>query len=241
MQQRNWTILWISILGLLILSACDALLDSTAGNGNVVEETRTVSNFTEIRIATGGRVYVTLGDEYEITVNIDENLLDLLTTEVDDNTLVIDQRSNTGIRPTELTVRVTLPELEGIHITGAGDINVAPVESDSFAISISGAGDVRVDELIADELDVEVSGAGNVVIEAGRVTKQDIRLSGAGNYNAGDVESETVEVNLSGVGAATINASESITGNLSGVGSITYSGDASVDVETSGVGSIRRN
>ncbi len=76
------------ILGLLTLAACD---DSLEGNGDVVTDNRTVSQFDAIDADNGVVVILTvdptaIGDVV-LAVTADSNLQEFLTTEVTDSTL----------------------------------------------------------------------------------------------------------------------------------------------------------
>jgi len=71
------------------------------------------------------------------------------------------------------------------------------------------------------------------------VRRQEVRLTGAGEYDAADLKGESVEVELSGVGKATVWATEALDIQLSGVGNVSYYGDPRVTQNVSGVGKVK--
>jgi len=52
------------------------------GNGNVVTEERSVSSFEKVKGSAGIDVYLTEGNENKIVVEADENLLELIETDI---------------------------------------------------------------------------------------------------------------------------------------------------------------
>lgn len=81
-------VLILLTLGGLALAACD---DSLEGNGDVVTENRTVSQFDAIDADNGVRVILTVDPtatgDVVLAVTADSNLQEFLTTEVTDRTL----------------------------------------------------------------------------------------------------------------------------------------------------------
>ena len=64
-----------------IAFATTACAQNVSGNGDVVEENRPVEPFSSIDIGGVLNVYLTQGDTESVTVEADENLLDLIITE----------------------------------------------------------------------------------------------------------------------------------------------------------------
>ena len=66
----------------------------------------------------------------------------LLTTEVRSGRLELGSESsfstNRGIKYT-----ITVVSLDGVEISGSGDVTAAGIDTDSFEVKISGSGDVR--------------------------------------------------------------------------------------------------
>ncbi|MBC7333857.1 MAG: DUF2807 domain-containing protein, partial [Actinobacteria bacterium] len=70
---------------------------------------------------------------------------------------------------------------------------------------------------------------------------QKISISGVGSYDAKELESRNCKIVISGTGKATVNVSETLDINMSGIGSINYIGNPSVTQSiTTGGGTIRR-
>lgn len=225
-----------------LLAGCSlslADLDEVIGSGDQTTQSRDVSGFDAVRLEGVGAVDVTEGDGFSVEVSADENLMDRITTEVEAGTLVIGvERGFTIVPRAGITVSVVLPELTGLEVSGAGDVDAGPVEAGAFEIGVSGAGSVTVDELVADELTVAVSGVGGVRIDGGEVSEQSVTLSGVGDYSAVDLESATADVANSGVGSIEVWATERLVADISGTGDVRYRGSPTTEVSISGLGSF---
>jgi hypothetical protein len=65
-----------------------------------------------------------------------------------------------------------------------------------------------------------------------------VRLSGVGSYEAGDLESQTAKVSVSGAGSATVWAKNTLDASLTSVGSIKYYGTPSVTSHIDNLGKL---
>ena len=189
------------------------------GSGTLITREFDVAAFDHVVLDGGFDVNVTAGGEPAVTVTVDDNLADLFTAEVEAGALHLDWKKS--CRPNrKCRVDVTLPELKGFTVNGAGDVEIKGVRGARLELRINGAGDMEVSGSV-DELELVVSGAGDV--EAGELLAQD------------------VEVRVSGAGDATVRAARSLDATVSGVGEITYLGDpAEKETRVSGVGEINR-
>ena len=87
------TLIKLTTFLLLLVTTTSCFMDGLTGikgNGEVVSEDRTISaNFSEIKVSQGIEVYVTQGNSTELKVEADENIIDILRTEVKNNELKI--------------------------------------------------------------------------------------------------------------------------------------------------------
>jgi len=85
------------------------------GNGNVTTENRNLNaSFTSIEAAEGLDVYITQGDNESISVEADENLHDLILTDIDDGVLSIHTKENIG-RSSAKKIHVSFKDLSSIN------------------------------------------------------------------------------------------------------------------------------
>lgn len=198
-----------------------------SGNGNVVKETRDVSGFTGVHVSSGIDCYLSQGNDFEVTVEADENLMEVILTEIKGGMLVI-RTDRTNIRRAKAKkVFVTLPELTELKISSAGDCEgQTPFRCEDLRLGISSAGNLSL-EVEAERIDVEISSSGDASI-AGKAAFLDASLSSAGDLNAFDLVAGKVNVDVSSAGDARVHATEEISMNASSAGSIYYTGDAAI-------------
>jgi len=220
---------FLSLVLVLSLSSCyfDGWGTGISGNGNVVEETRDISGFIAVEVSTGIDVYLTQGDGFEVMVEADENLQDVILTEVEGDRLVV-RTDRTNIRNAKSKkVHISLPELSELKISSAGDcVGQTPFQCEDLRLSISSAGDLTL-EVEADRIDLDISSSGNARI-SGSAAEFDASLSSAGDLDAFDLVAGIVDVSVSSAGNASVHATEEISMSASSAGNIYYRGDARV-------------
>ena len=119
-QKINYLVSFSLVFGMLFLltSSCTYAYKGIKGNGNVVKQERDVSSFSGIEVGGAFRVYLTQGSSEKLVVEADENLLEVIETEVKGSTLKI--RTTEDIRDSkELNIYITFKNLEEPDISGA--------------------------------------------------------------------------------------------------------------------------
>jgi hypothetical protein len=209
-----------------------------SGNGNVVKETRDVTGFTGVHVSSGIDVYLSEGDQYEVVVEADENLIEVIETDLKGDMLVVGTDQVNIRRAEAKRVHVTLPHLKELKISSAGDCKgQTPFHCGDLRLSISSAGDMSL-EVEADRIVLDISSSVDAKI-TGKANLLDASLSSAGDLDAYDLEARSVEVNVSSAGDARVFATEEISMSASSAGNIYYRGDPKVvHSSTSSAGGI---
>ena len=226
------------IIAALLITQCDFLEDFEKGNGEIVTEKRSVDDFDGLRIAGNFEVILEEGDQPNVQVNTDENLLDFIDTEVSAGILRVTQEKKL-ISKSKIRIIISFQELNEIRAMGAALIkNEDYLRSEDLEIIMEGAGAVDL-KIISDKLKVELSGAG-VISLAGEVQKQELNLMGAGKLEAFDLDSKECDVSVGGLGGAEIYVTEKLNATIEGVGSIKYDGQPEdINTEIKGLGRIK--
>lgn len=213
----------------------------------IASEVRAVSDFDKVVLHHVGNLTIIQGKPESIVVEADKRTLPRIVTEVRDGTLVIEvgrawwERLLTGFMHwgKDVAYTLTVNQLRGLRIHGAGNVHADALATDSLEIRTSGASTVTIDHLTAQKLDVSVSGHGEYHI-AGQVVAQHVDISGSADFRAGDLDSETAEIKVSGNSNATVRVSKSLDIKISGIGSVEYYGNPGVTQSITGVGEVRR-
>ncbi|MBN2610318.1 MAG: DUF2807 domain-containing protein [Bacteroidales bacterium] len=225
---------------LLILHGCVINLgDSVSGSGHVVEETRNIGNFNSLKVSNGFDVFITQVNEPYLRVEVDDNLLEHLKTEVSDNTLKIYSKVNINNARSQ-KVYVGYKNLNEINISSAGDVRGEnTMHTSNLNIRLSSAGDLKLD-LIAEEVDIDISSSGNAIL-SGQTHSLYAGLSSAGDLNAYELEAKTASVNVSSAGNAKVYVTDEARFNSSSAGDIYYKGNPEIlESQSSSGGDIRK-
>ena len=225
-----------SIFFLVAFAGCD-FINTETGNGDIVEDFRSYDDFDELEIA--GNYQVTLisnSSNTGINIRADENLQDLIKTELKGSTLEV--YSEVRLRGSEtIQLTVNYDNLHKIEISGAAQLdNEGKLKSEILEVQMSGAGAMELD-IEATKLHLDMSGAGAVIL-SGSTEIQKVTLSGAGSFEAYDLVSKKAYVTISGVGGAQLSVDEVLDATVSGVGGITYRGNPKVNKSVSGLGKV---
>jgi hypothetical protein len=207
---------------------------AVTGSGVKLTETRKISDFTEIEVSDGVTLEVKKGAT-SLTIEGDDNIVPLYTTEVVGGVLKIKRKERGIIRTKkDLVVRVSTPALKRIDASGGVNATLDSVTDRAFAATLSGGVELNAKGLDLDTLDLEASGGVNVRA-AGSAKNAKLHTSGGVELHARELKVAAVDVDASGGCTLEVTARESITGEISGgVGVTVYGNPPKSRVKASG-------
>lgn len=228
----------ILILGLILLSI------SLVNQATAEEEERDVPSFSNIALRISGKVYLEQGNKQSIRIVAKESTLEEIITEVKNRTLNI-RFPNTNMfkkfEPGKIEIYITVPEVDGLSVSGSGDINAEEVETRILDLAVSGSGDINIDELSVERVKASISGSGGINIESGGVADEfSVSMSGSGNVSAGGFEAKDVSVRISGSGNCRITSNGSVKARIAGSGNVIYGGNPAIDSSVAGSGRVKK-
>ncbi len=236
MCKKRLLLVLLLLVAILSVTACDA--NFVRGSGDLITETRDVSNFDSIALSGSGEVVISQGGGESLTIETDDNVMEHVKAEVVGGTLELGFEEGFNLVDyTRLIFTVGVDDLTSLSISGSGDIESDEIETDRLEATVTGSGDIQIGTLTADEVKARITGSGDMDL-TGEVAAQDVTISGSGKYRAGDLRGESVEVSISGSGDATVWATDSLDVNISGSGSVDYYGRPSMSTSGSGSGNV---
>lgn len=203
-----------------------------------------VGNFSELSLGIAANLYLKQGADTKVEVECDDDIFDEIEFEVKGDRLVIKKDGNWnwggGWRKSEVTVYVTMNEIEELSVSGSGNIEgEGRLRTEDVQLSVSGSGDMDL-EMESDELEMRISGSGSIRLN-GSAEEAEARISGSGRVKAEDMTVRTFQARISGSGSCYITATDEIEANISGSGSVYYAGDPKrVISNSSGSGKVKR-
>lgn len=231
-------ILTISLfLSLLSLSSCYFPINAVQGNGKIVNKEIIIPNISEIVLKGSGDVFITKGDKPSLFIETDENIFDLLDTQISENRLILDSKET--ISPSKLIYWITVSKINEIIIDGSGDVMVNEgFNSNNFKSTIKGSGDIFVKNLNTESLKVLISGSGNIKM-SGSCNIASLEVDGSGDIIFNEMESKRVTASINGSGDMKINVTEYFKAVINGSGDIGYIGNPSTfETKVNGSGEI---
>ena len=237
------TLARLTIAMILAFLASSCMLDvnwgsGVKGNGVVVEESRPISEeFTAVTASEGLDVFVSQGREFDIRVEADENVIELIGTDIRDGKLKVHAIKNIG-RATK-NIYVTLPEVTALHASSGAGLEVrGSLETDKIHLDASSGADLHAD-LVADEVEVDCSSGADIRI-SGRANLMYADASSGSDIKAQDLEVKVCHANASSGADIKVLVTESLMADASSGADIHYSGDARVETKKSASGSVHR-
>lgn len=235
---RKLSILFIlSLLVVALMPSCRKV----SGSGPVVSETRNISGFREVKSDFSGDVYVTQGSTYNVRIEAQQNIIDVIETVLNDGILTLRGKSNTIIKPdTRIKIYITMPNIDGLVVSGSGDMMLQnDVATSDLYMKVSGSGSITVPKLTAGSVDANITGSGEIDIWDGTVTSETIDISGSGSMDFSGLKANTGDIRISGSGDARVYVTSSLKVRISGSGSVYYRGTPTIDVSITGSGKLK--
>jgi hypothetical protein len=204
-----------------------------------------LSAFTEISVRNNANVILLQGPEQSVTATAKEETIGKLIVEVKDRRLIIRYPTNTWFdskwNPGEVTVNVTMPQIDDLSVSGSGSISADDfISSRILDCLVSGAGFIRLMNLKADKITTRLSGPGHLQLAGEEVVSElKLSLSGSGGVKSSGLKAKSVNVLISGSGSCTVHAVENLNCKIAGSGSVTYYGNPAVETTIVGSGTVK--
>lgn len=162
-----------------------------------------VEAFTAVTLSIPGKAYVRQGDSYSVELDGPDDLLEEIETVVEGEKLVIRHKDRWRMWDSHdyknIIVRITLKQIEGLHVSGSGDMLVMTrVKTDNLKLKVSGSGSLKA-EVDAGSVHADISGSGNMVVR-GAMKSLESNISGSGRLEVNAAIAGHAAFALSGSG-----------------------------------------
>jgi Putative auto-transporter adhesin, head GIN domain len=213
-QNYRWALAAL-VIGLIVggtvglLVGSDVFQDSSSstsveGSGVAATEARDLPSFSSVELAGSNTVTIRVGEDQSVVVRADDNLIDRVTTAVQDDSLVIGNIPGSYAAKSPMSVTVSVPSLNALTLTGSGVISVTDIAASSLTVRLPGSGVLRA---------------------SGTATRLDVTLDGSGDAQFEQLIAGDVRAVVSGSGRIVLTATKSLDASVPGNGVIFYSGN----------------
>jgi len=209
--------IYISILTAVAVFVCGCDWHGTRGNGNVVTDTRTIGQFSNVEASGGLQIEWRPGSP-TLSVTTDNNLLPYIDTTLIGNKLRIHTRE---------------------HLMPTHGIKVVIVSQSLNAAKLTGAVRLTANEISGAKLFLESTGASHITLR-GTVGELLADMTGASRLEAKELQTKTAEISTTGAANADVAVTDTLRVSITGAGKVTYSGNPpTIEKHITGAGSIR--
>ena len=211
--------LLLVLLPLLVLAGCHhGMHNQITGSGKREVQKREVASFTSISTQGAFDIQVVCQKPVSLEIEGDDNILSLVSTEVSHSVLYVKSAKAYSVSQ-PIALRISVPNLDGLTVSGAGKIEISGMKNDKFEIDSEGAPSIKV------------SGTTKVV---------DIDTSGAAKIDTHNLHASRAVVDSKGVSKVDLDASDQLDVTISGPSQVTYQGDPVVNKTVHGPGKIEK-
>lgn len=211
------------------------------GNGETTTITRSTPDYDGIKCAGSFDYILVKGTEGNITIEGESNLLQYITTEVKNNTLIVKTENDISLQTSRnKTIKITIPfeNISSVALAGSGDLwNEDLITSSDFKAALAGSGDLKL-AVDAKNTTAKVAGSGDLTLK-GNTTDLEVDVAGSGDFHGFELQSNNTKVSVAGSGDAKVVCNGNLTARVAGSGSIKYKGNPTKeDSKVAGSGSI---
>lgn len=187
-----------------------------SGSGKRELQKRTVAPFTSISTNGAFTIEVTCQKDQSLEVEGDDNVLEYVTSEVSGNILRLDNSKNYSTNE-PVKFRISVPNLEGLSVNGAGHVEIKNLNNDKFEIDTNGAA---------------------TIVASGRTKLIDVGANGAGKVDALNLHAARGVVDTRGVARVDVDVKDQLDITIQGPATVSYKGDPVVNKTIHGPGKI---
>lgn len=206
------------------------------GNGNVITKTRSIDKFDKVNVGGSFEVNLVDGNEGEIMLEGEENILPYIETTVKNGKLNVQFKENINIKTTErLVITIPFESIHAVSLGGSGNINVKKrIKSDEASFNIGGSGNITAN-VDANTVKTSIGGSGNIKLK-GNTNNFKCSIAGSGSVNAYELDTNSLKASIAGSGSVQTTVSSKIKASIVGSGSVYYKGNPK-NIDTSSIGS----
>ena len=223
MKTKTTKLAFVFLMTVVCTSCVIEAFNGIKGDRNVVTENRKITeDFTAIRTSTGLDVNITQENQNAVIVEADENLQNLIVTEVENGVLKIYSEKNIWSAKSK-KVHVSIKTLNSLKASSGSEVrSVKKIQSEEISIGASSGASIKM-TVVANSIATNTS-SGATIRVSGSADNHAAKASSGSSIKAYDLISKNVIVNVSSGANIDIHASEKIEARASSGGDIDYKG-----------------
>ena len=232
----------IFIYFIAILTAFFALFlpSCVIGSGDISTEERVIKDFDSISASSGINLFAKEGMEPSITIEAEDNIIPLITTEVKNGHLEIGKKKFiiSFVNKKPINVYIEFTNLNEIEVSSGSSISIDYIETDKLKINLNSGSKADLN-IIAEEIEI-YAGSGSIIDIKGQIKLQEIQLNSGSSYNAEKLESQECIIELNSGSIARVSVRDRIDAEINSGSYLEYLGSPELILDISSGGNIKK-
>lgn len=220
----------IVLLFLVLISTTSCMFDGFGiqGNRNVVRQDRSIQEeFSKIKVSQGINLYLTQGDQIDLNVEVDENILELLKTEVVGDELRIYFEKNVS-RTKARNVYLVATTIEGIKTSSGAHVkNMGSIITHKLDLNSSSGSGLSLEDIEAKEV-VCSSSSGSKIYLTGETKSFKSNASSGSHIDADKLTTKFSQADVSSGAGISTRVTDELTAHASSGGNVSYVGNPEI-------------
>ena len=207
------------IIIVLSTTSCRKLpedLDGFTGVGRVEIENRTLASFENVHLSSVVNAMIFESRSQTVSVIAGANILDLVTTEVRENTLYVNVE-NGDFEGTAVTIEIGIPSMASLTTDGTNSVDLLGITTNFLEANLQGEGHIFI---------------------SGETDELIVNSTGSTDFDGFGFLAKTCKVSHSGTGKISVSVGSSLFGTLTSSGDIVYQGSPQIEIDVTGRGRI---
>jgi hypothetical protein len=236
------SILKYTALLLVIITTSSCVITGTKGNNQIVTQERKLNkSFDGIDVSQGINVFLTQGNEENISVETDENIQEILITKVNNNNILEVYFDENVRKVATKNVYITAKNIHFLDTSSGASITAEEaIKTATLELKSSSGSSIRVE--VVSNLATAKASSGSSIKIIGKTNSFNAKASSGSTIRADRFESSEVEAKVSSGASIDVNAKNLLVASASSGGSIDYEGNPKKLVKnTSSGGNVHKN
>ncbi|WP_070156667.1 head GIN domain-containing protein [Sphingobium phenoxybenzoativorans] len=224
-------------MSLCAVTACSDSSDAVPSASPV--NTLGLRDFTRIQSTGPDNVIVSVGKDFAVKADGSDRALKVLEIKVVNGELRIGRREGWanmfGGMDEGATIHVAMPAINGVGLTGSGDVDVDRAQGSGLDLSLTGSGNLKIGAAKVGALTADVTGSGNIAL-TGTADSAKLSSTGSGDVDGKGLKAGRASVSVLGSGNVGLASDGPVDISIMGSGDVDVKGRAQCKVSAMGSG-----
>ncbi|WP_420551557.1 GIN domain-containing protein [Tenacibaculum aiptasiae] len=212
------------------------------GEGPIVTRTLSIEDFNSINASGRANITITQGNTQEVTATGQANIIEAITTGVNNDIWDIGLEGPCGYSYDELSINIVVPNINKIESGGINTIVVNDFNNQTeLAIDLGGSGSLTLNAFEGiTALDFSAGGTGSFTANKDITTLNTLNInqSGAFEYSGFNINVDDCTIIAGGTGTTEVTVQNNLDVTISGTATVRYKGNPTITQNISGTGQL---